>query len=703
MFDEYFNPPQSVVSTFYVVAALKHVDPTGTPLSTSIKQDAPAASTLSTIPETQSPIISEVEPKNFKESLLESLWLDTMQEEIYEVKQYEFGGVLKNKARLEGNRYHREEGIDFEESRIPVACIEAIRIFIANTANKNMTIYQIDVNTAFLNGELREEVYASQPKGFVDRDNPTHVYKLKKALYGLKNLKFANNGTKDPIFGMPIPNVMLNDDIKDFAEDSKYLVKSKGFAPVKATGRGVNDDEVNSEETKEDEEPLVRTRPSGIAIGEEAYKESEEEGVDHSKKYKFFIQQCLKGSDKGSGVTLEVLDELTVRRLNKGDGVTPEVLYKPSYYSSSSSSNSKFLVEDVSIDEANGTKKADEAKKAETEKDIDEQMIEEHAIEKQAGEEEHGDGQRGNEQTGDAQVDVRMTKPLVEKPEATKVNSSLTLSSAEFTSQFLNDNPNVTVNDVLKDPVEPKVQLVVDVSDTQAKLTEQRPPLVDITVTLTPEVTRLEKKVYVMSSFNHPEVIDKSVKAHLKNVLPKDIPYFGKIKMEKVAKKSIPKYSSTLFDPTALVIYDLKDNLFKLENLPIQKKRRRVDQDQDPPTDADKESKKKKRKDLMHHLLRKTKINLLLLRKLDMTNPKGYKCAFDLSKPLPLQGHPGHLTNHVEFFFNSDFKFLKNGNKERRYATSITKTKAARYDFKFIEDMIPKLWSPIKVAYDKDA
>nr|GEX16563.1 hypothetical protein [Tanacetum cinerariifolium] len=78
------------------------------------------------------------------------------------------------------------EGIDFEESFAPVAGIKAIRIFVANAVDKNMTIYQIDVKTLFLNGELRKEVYVSQPEGFVDQDNPHHVYRLKKTLYGLK-------------------------------------------------------------------------------------------------------------------------------------------------------------------------------------------------------------------------------------------------------------------------------------------------------------------------------------------------------------------------------------------------------------------------------------------------------------------------------------------------------------------------------------
>ncbi|GKD45466.1 putative ribonuclease H-like domain-containing protein, partial [Tanacetum coccineum] len=150
-------------------------------------------------------IISNPSRPNFKSIITEDCWFQVMQDKIheldrfqvwelvpqpncvmiialkwiYKVKLDEYDDVLKNKARLVAKGYRQEEGIDFEESFAPVARIEAIRIFIANVASKNMTIYQMDVKTVFLNGELKEEVYVSQPEGFVDPDHPTHVYRLK--------------------------------------------------------------------------------------------------------------------------------------------------------------------------------------------------------------------------------------------------------------------------------------------------------------------------------------------------------------------------------------------------------------------------------------------------------------------------------------------------------------------------------------------
>nr|GEV64527.1 copia protein [Tanacetum cinerariifolium] len=82
--------------------------------------------------------------------------------------------------------YRQEEGIDFEESFAPVARMEAIRIFLTYAAHKSLTVFQMDVKTAFLHGSLKEDVYVCQHEGFIDADHPSHVYKLKKALYGLK-------------------------------------------------------------------------------------------------------------------------------------------------------------------------------------------------------------------------------------------------------------------------------------------------------------------------------------------------------------------------------------------------------------------------------------------------------------------------------------------------------------------------------------
>nr|GEU90132.1 retrovirus-related Pol polyprotein from transposon TNT 1-94 [Tanacetum cinerariifolium] len=209
MFNEYLEPHhvERPVSPTQAVQAL--VNSAGTPSSTTIDQDAPSPSISSSSSTLQShqgvaaeptyiadhpvapvdnnPFVnvfasepnSEASSSGDISSTESTYW-------IYKVKLDEYGDVLKNKAQLVKKGYRQEEGIDFEESFAPVARIEAIRIFIANATSKNMTIYQMDIKTAFLNVELKEEVYVSQPEGFVDPDHPTHVYRLKKALYGLK-------------------------------------------------------------------------------------------------------------------------------------------------------------------------------------------------------------------------------------------------------------------------------------------------------------------------------------------------------------------------------------------------------------------------------------------------------------------------------------------------------------------------------------
>ncbi|GJR81453.1 retrovirus-related pol polyprotein from transposon TNT 1-94 [Tanacetum coccineum] len=156
--------------------------------------------------------VSTAEPKNIREEMADSTWIEAMQEELYQFdrlqvwklvdkpfgktviklkwlwknKKDEDQTVIRNKARLIAKGYAQEEGIDFEESFAPVACLEAIRIFVAYAAHKSFSIYQMDVKTTFLNGPLKEDAYVAKLDGFVDPDHPEKVYRLRKALYGLK-------------------------------------------------------------------------------------------------------------------------------------------------------------------------------------------------------------------------------------------------------------------------------------------------------------------------------------------------------------------------------------------------------------------------------------------------------------------------------------------------------------------------------------
>nr|GEW41165.1 retrovirus-related Pol polyprotein from transposon TNT 1-94 [Tanacetum cinerariifolium] len=162
-------------------------------------------------------IVSIMEPKSVKEALTDHAWIESMQEELHQFirldvwelvlspdgikpitlkrlfknKHDEENTIIRNKTHLVVRGYRQEEGIDFEESFAPVARMKAIRIFLAYATHKGFTVYQIDVKTAFLHGSLKKDVYVYQPEGFIDVDHPSHVYKLKKALYRSKQVPRA--------------------------------------------------------------------------------------------------------------------------------------------------------------------------------------------------------------------------------------------------------------------------------------------------------------------------------------------------------------------------------------------------------------------------------------------------------------------------------------------------------------------------------
>jgi hypothetical protein len=116
---------------------------------------------------------------------------------VFKLKRNPSGEIVKHKARLVAKGYVQRKGKDFEEAFAPVARLESVRLLIAMAAQYAWKIHQMDVKSAFLNGDLTEEVYVSQPPGYEVDGQASKVYKLKKALYGLRQAPRAWNSKLD--------------------------------------------------------------------------------------------------------------------------------------------------------------------------------------------------------------------------------------------------------------------------------------------------------------------------------------------------------------------------------------------------------------------------------------------------------------------------------------------------------------------------
>jgi hypothetical protein len=162
--------------------------------------------------QSQIDFLSMIEPNFFDEANNHDDWIRAMNEELDQIeknntwefvprpayknvigskwvfknKMNEQGQIVRNKSILVCKGYAQVEGHDFDETFAPVAILEAIRMFLAYACHKNFKVYQMDVKSSFLNGDLEEEVYMEQPEGFSLTNNPDYVWKLKKSLYGLK-------------------------------------------------------------------------------------------------------------------------------------------------------------------------------------------------------------------------------------------------------------------------------------------------------------------------------------------------------------------------------------------------------------------------------------------------------------------------------------------------------------------------------------
>jgi hypothetical protein len=106
---------------------------------------------------------------------------------VYKLKKDELGAVIKHKARLVACGFVQQEGVDYDDAFAPAARMESVRVLLAlAAAQEGWRIHHMDVKSAFLNDDLKEEVYVQQPLGYAIAEEEGKVYRLHKAMYGLR-------------------------------------------------------------------------------------------------------------------------------------------------------------------------------------------------------------------------------------------------------------------------------------------------------------------------------------------------------------------------------------------------------------------------------------------------------------------------------------------------------------------------------------
>ncbi|GJW61842.1 hypothetical protein Tco_0111177 [Tanacetum coccineum] len=531
-----------------------------------------------------------------------------------------------------------------------------------------------------------------------------------------------------------------------------FLITTDASTIKWSCGSLVTEKTTSDEESDEEEERLIQRRPTGVIIGRSAQIVSAKVKSNQSQK--------MKGIEMLSNVALLAADMNKASKASKksyiiqqqstcsseGARITPEVLNEPKGKSTGSSKEAGNIPENRVRKRRDESEKADEETAAEEEVhiDVEEQTDEEHYDEVKDSEkvtdQETVDDETANDEKDDEEI-TNIAKVDEEMADAEKVDAEKTKeekvdneqSGADQAAKY--DQAGVLIYSNKKYVLFSKLHYLMRVdaltkvdhfevieesvqSNVSNEVRNQIPKFLPKVVSEFVE-PRLERTIRDVLKMNPPNIfksssstsIDSFTEYELKNLLYDKI---QKSELYNTHNKHLDLYNALI----GSIGLDKAIAKGEIDATKVLKKRRHDDEDEDRPADSEKiknrSSPLQKVKlhlnlpklanlssiELEYHLEQRY---LTFSKQMDWTNPKGDRCRYDLSKPLPLQGPLGHLTIPVNFFFNNDLEYLKTGNSERKYTISITKTKSASYELEGIKDMIPRLWSPVKVANDRNS
>ncbi|GJR00809.1 putative ribonuclease H-like domain-containing protein [Tanacetum coccineum] len=285
-------------------------------------------------------IIKEMEPNKVTQALDAESWVEAMQEELLQFKLLNVWTLvdLPYGIRAIGTKWM--EGIDYDEVFAPVARIEAIRLFFAYASFMDFIVYQMDVKSAFLYGTIEEEVYVSQPPGFVDLKFPNRVYKVEKALYGLHEAprlcptiyasyieQFWNNATSKTVDTVKQIHAIVDDKAVVISESSVrsdlLLDDEDGITSIDGVERAITTDA--SLDAAHDSDNIIKTHtmampnvdvPQGIDTGGSPRSQETMRGTPVQTSFKRVLEQPSEpplsegGYTPGSDEGRMKLDEL---------------------------------------------------------------------------------------------------------------------------------------------------------------------------------------------------------------------------------------------------------------------------------------------------------------------------------------------------------------------------------------------------------